>query len=214
MHRHTLNISKLKQNFAVILPNKIFLSLSVLMGCLYSTLIIYNTLAPFYIQKWLGYSPIFFGHAAFALGFIFLCGTFCCRALVKRFPAEQILTLGMPSVFIFTLIAIVMAHHGQSLWTILPSNALLFFACGLLYPTCMGVTMNSFKEMAGSASAVATLINLLITASAGFLVSFISAHSAKPIAYASSLAIAIGLAFYYWAKKRDAASNAVIEDVQ
>ena len=196
-HRRTVfSFKRIKNNFVIILSNKVFVSISLLMGCFYSVLIVFNTLAPFFIQKELGYSPIFFGRAAFVLGIIFLSGTFCCRVLVKQFTPQKILATSLPIVLVFAILSILVAYSSHTVWTVLVLNAILFFFCGVIYPTCMGANMNMFRELAGSAGAIVTLINLFVTTSSGFLSSFISAHSAKPIAYVSTGFILLGWLVY------------------
>lgn len=204
--RTTFSLKQIKNNFAILLPHKLFVSISVLMGCLYSTLIIFNTLGPFFIERSLGHSPIFFGHAAFCLGIIFLCGTFSCRALIKYFSPAEILSVGLPTVLIFTALGILMPYYSHSAWGILIPTAFLFFACGVLYPTCMGATMSMFKELAGSAGGITTLINLSVTTASGFLASMISAQSAKPIAFTSAAFIVIGFVFYSLAARKQSTS--------
>lgn len=202
-HRRTaFSFKRIKNNFAIILPNRVFVSISLLMGCLYAVLIIFNALAPFFIQKELGYSPIFFGRAAFVLGIIFLCGTFYCRILVKRFTPQQILSKSLPIVLSIAVFGILLAYQNHTVWSILIPSAFLFFFCGVLYPTCMGANMNMFRELAGSAGAIVTLINLFVTTSSGFLSSFISAYSAKPIAYVSTGFILLGWLVYSRATRR------------
>jgi DHA1 family bicyclomycin/chloramphenicol resistance-like MFS transporter len=199
-HKRTaFSLKRIKNNFAILLPHKLFVSISVLIGCLYSTLIIFNTLGPFFIERSLGHSPIFFGHAAFCLGIIFLCGTFCCRILIKNFSSTEILSVGLPAVLLFSVMGVLMSYYSHSIWAILIPTAFLFFANGVLYPTCMGATMSMFKELAGSAGGVTTLINLSVTAGSGFLASMISAQSAKPIAFTSAAFVLIGFVFYTWA---------------
>ncbi len=211
-HKRTiLSLKRIKNNFAILLPDKVFVSVSVLMGCLYATLIIFNTLGPFFIEKKLGHSPIFFGHAAFGLGLVFLCGTFCCRILVKIFDPQKILSTGMPIVLIFSLVGVLMTFYSHNVWAILIPTAFLFFSSGVLYPTCMGITMSMFKELAGSASGVTTLINLGVTTSSGFLASMISAQSSKSIAYTSAAFVFMGFVLYASAMRSNRAGKTVAE---
>ncbi|MCD6045909.1 MAG: multidrug resistance transporter, Bcr family [Gammaproteobacteria bacterium] len=201
-HKRTpFSLKQIKNNFAILLPHKLFVSVSILMGCLYSTLIIFNTLGPFFIERTLGHSPILFGHAAFGLGIVFLCGTFCCRVLIKYFAPTEILSVGLPVVLVFALLSILISYYSHSIWGILIPTAFLFFANGVLYPTCMGATMSMFKELAGSAGGITTLINLSVTTGAGFLASMISAQSSKPIAYTSAAFVCFGFVFYLWAAR-------------
>ena len=197
--RRALSLKRIKNNFATLLPHKIFVSLSVLMGCFYAVLIIFNTLGPFSIEKNLGYSPIFFGQAAFCLGIIFLCGTFCCRALIKYFDPQKILSVTVPIVLVFCLIDILVSYSIHNVWTVLVPTAFLFFSTGIVYPTCMGATMSMFKELAGSAAAIATLINLAVTASSGFFSSLISNQSVTAIAFTSAAFVFVGFSLYSWA---------------
>ncbi len=213
-HKHkrsNFSLKRIKNNFAILLSDKLFVSVSVLMGCLYSVVVVFNTLGPFFIETTLGHSPIFFGHAAFCLGIVFLCGTFCCRVLVKYFDPQKIVSTGLPIVLLFSFLDVLMSYYSHSVLAILIPTAFLFFANGVLYPTCMGITMRMFKELAGSAGGVTTLINLSVTMGSGFLVSIISAQSAKPIAYASAAFILLGFIFYGWAKRSKDPSQGVTE---
>lgn len=214
-HKHKrmgLSLKRIKNNFAILLPDKIFVSVSVLMGCLYSTLIIFNTLGPFFIEKKLGHSPIFFGHAAFCLGLIFLSGTFCCRVLVKYVDPQKILSTGMPIVLMLSLVGVLItSYYSHNVWAILIPTAFLFFSNGVLYPTCMGITMSMFKELAGSAGGITTLINLSVTMSSGFLVSMISAQSSRPIAYTSAVFVLVGFVLYTWAMRSKKAGQVVVD---
>jgi len=199
--RVIFSVQRIKSNFALLLPHKIFVSISVLMGCFYALLIIFNTLGPFCIEKKLGYTPIFFGQAAFCLGIVFLSGTFCCRVLVKYFELQKILSTALSIVLAFCFMDILISYTIHSVWAVLIPTAFLFFSTGVLYPTCMGATMSIFKESAGSAAAIASLINLAVTASSGFFSSLISNQSAAAIAVTSTLFVLVGFGLYTWAKR-------------
>jgi predicted MFS family arabinose efflux permease len=212
-HKRTaLSFKRVKNNFSLLLRHKVFMSISVLMGCLFSFLVVFNSLGPFFIEKKLGYTPIFFGHAAFCLGIIALCGTFFCRALIKRFTSQKILSIALPMVLICALLGVLITHYySNNVWAILIPTAVLYFSNGILYPTCMGATMSLFREIAGSAAAIASLINLCIATLSGFLMSLINVQSATSIATACAAFIFIGFSFYTWAIRAEEPVQAITE---
>ena len=121
------------------------------------------------------------------------------------------MSVGLPAVLLFAILGVLMSYYSHSIWAILIPTGFLFFANGVLYPTCMGATMSMFKELAGSAGGITTLINLSVTAGSGFLASMISVQSSKSIAFTSAAFVVIGFIFYSWAIRTKEPAQAAVE---
>ncbi len=180
--RHALNIKIMKNNLIEVLNHRLFISLSLLMGLTYSLIIAFNTAGPFLIQMQWHYSPIFFGRLAFGLGMIFLVSTFICRFLLKNYKVEQIFAVAINVFVIIAIIGVILGYffkHSIILVTVI--TALMFFSTGFIFPLSMGKGMSLFRHIAGTASALMFLINILLTSLMAFVIGFISIKSAISI---------------------------------
>ncbi|MBP9727088.1 MAG: MFS transporter, partial [Gammaproteobacteria bacterium] len=196
--RQSLCFASLKHNFMEVISNRFFVALSVMMGIVYSLIISFNTMGPFLIEEQFGYTPIFFGRLALGLGAMFLGATFVCRYFLKKNTFKRL-------VFIVTHFALFVAMTGlfitfsasHSVVLITLVSAVMYFTCGFIFPLSMGRGMSMFRHMAGTASATMYFINVLLTSSINFLVSFIHAETMQTLfmIYVGLLLVCI---FIYW----------------
>lgn len=197
--RHPLNFKVIKNNFKTIVTHRHFMGFVTLMGLMYSLLIVFNTLGPFLIQTELGHTSIYFGRAALVMGVCFLIGTTTCRRFVKTFLPENILSIALPIVFIFSLMGLVLSYlFPLNIYVILGSSMAMFVGCGVIYPAAMGKGITLFRQMAGSGSAMMNLINILITTCTALVMSGIYASSAIPLAWIYVGLVSLGLICYFY----------------
>lgn len=196
--RHVLNITNMKNNLTEVFKHRLFISLALLMGLVYSLIIAFNTGGPFLIQTQWHYSSIFFGRLAFGLGMIFLLSTFICRFLLKSYKLEQIFAVAINVFVIIALIGVILGYffnHSIILVTVITS--LMFFSTGFIFPLSMGKGMSLFRHIAGTASAVMYLINILLTSLMAFVIGFISIQSAISIMWTYFL-LTLLCGLIYW----------------
>jgi MFS family permease len=182
LHRHPLHINTIANNLREIFSHKWFMGLIIVMGCAYALLISFHILGPFLIEPTLHHSPVFFGHVALGLGCSFLAGTFISRHLLKKHPGEKLLSL---FIHLFMAAAILGLAASlaleESLSLIIVISGLMFFCTGSLFPMSMGMGMSHFKHIAGTATAIMYLLNILITSLAAFVMSFINTHNTSSL---------------------------------
>lgn len=198
LNRHPLKFEIIKNNIKEVLSHRFFMALIVLMGMMYSLMIIFQTSGPFLIQTQLHYTSVFFGQLAFCLGVFFLAATFVCRYLLKLFEIERLYFYGIHLFFSFIVLMLVLSYFfSQSLVLIMIASAVMFFACGFIFPMSMGKGLSLFRHISGAAAATMYLFNMLITSLVGFLVSFLTMNSAVPLVglYAILLLICVVM---YW----------------
>ncbi len=168
-----LKLSVLRDSIKEIISHRTFMGLSVLMGVAYALLIIFNTQAPFLIQKQLNYSVTFYGYIAFFLGVVFISATFLTRKLLKTWSGEKLFFYGIHTLMLLLLIATLLSiPYANNMILITLSSAVAFFATGFLFPSAMGQGMALFRHMAGAATSVMYLINISITAAVSLMMSF------------------------------------------
>ena len=85
-------------------------------------------------------------------------------------------------------------------------SALMFFGTGFIFPMAMGKGMSLFRHIAGTASAVMYLVNMLLTSLSSFLISFMNIQSAIPLMWIYFSLILIGT-LIYWALIHSSASS-------
>ncbi|WP_158253758.1 MFS transporter [Chromobacterium alticapitis] len=179
---HPLNLPTIRRNLGEVIRHRQFMGMVVLMGAIYSMSIAFNTVAPFIIQTGWHYSPIVFGHIAFALGCVFLLATFLCRYLVARHPVASVQQGMTRLLLLVTLAGAALAHfQPDSLMLLCAISALMFFSQGMLFPMSMGRGLALFRHIAGTATALMFLINILMTSLTSFLLSLLSVHTAPAL---------------------------------
>jgi DHA1 family bicyclomycin/chloramphenicol resistance-like MFS transporter len=198
---------QLKKNFITILTHRRFLGLSMLMGVAYSSLIVFNTLGPFFIQNTMGYSSIYFGHVALCLGLTFLIGTLFSRHLLKKSSPE---TISFYTILCFVFIAIISLGFALierlNIWAVIIPSFFMYLMSSIIYPVSMGKALSFFRETAGSGAAVMNLINLGIVSVTSFIMSFIYAKTAIDITiiYLSLMLIAALIYYSFISEPREA----------
>ena len=192
LNRHPFSWSMIMRDISEVIHHGGFIGCIIMMGLLYSTLVIFNILGPFVVQNQFHHTSIYFGHVALLLGFAFLCGTLCCRWWLKTHPPEHVLKW---SLLLGVLISMVMVFWGWFAPTLLLAFLGLalgiFFVCGLSYPAAMGKGASLFRHIAGSASSVMTLVSLVITCMVSFAAGFLGGSHTLDIALYDIILLAL-----------------------
>ena len=183
LNRHPFSLKKVQSDFILMITHRQFIGSIMVMAFSYTLLIAFNTLGPFLFQIGFGYSPIAFGHVALYMGTCFLIGTFICRFFVKKEWSCLIYKFILPLAFLISLMGLVAAYfmnHSIPLALILSLS--LFVCCGVFNPAATGFGMTIFPDRAGSSSAIMYFVNLLITSTIAFSLSFINVANLLPVA--------------------------------
>ena len=198
LNRQALRVKTIKENFVQVITHKLFMAFVLLMSVTYSLMIIFSTLGPFLIQVAMHYTPIFFGHLALWLGLVFLASTFICRYLLKKYPQKHLFFVSINGIFILSLVFLFMAYLiGNNIILVTAASALMYFACGMIYPMSMGRGLSFFKHIAGTASSVMYLISMMITCLAAFLSSLVMLHNSVALMWGYSLLMFVTVIIYW-----------------
>jgi multidrug resistance protein len=152
--RIKLSSTVLVNNFKTIFTHREFLRYISIATTVYITLVIFNGVGPFLIQTDLHYSVIVYGRVALTLGGSYFLGSLLIRSLIKKIPVLSFARWASRVTFLSTLILLGFhLFHEMSLWSILIPCMLLFFSCGILFPSLMSQVATIFPHIAGTASA-------------------------------------------------------------
>lgn len=178
VERQSLHWERIKNNSKTVLTSRLFIGVIILMGLAYSILVVFNTLAPFFVQVRLHYSPLFFGRMALIMGISFLAGTFFCRRLLKQHTPESVLKWTVVVSLIVSLLGLLVSLlDDHNVWVLCLFSFILFFGVGIIYPTGIGKGMSMFRHVAGVGSAVMNMAVMLCTGMAAFLTGFLTSTS-------------------------------------
>ncbi len=199
MHRHGLDIKTMRKNLTEVVRNRLFMALAIIMGLTYSLIVVFNTTGPFLIQTEFHNTPVFFGHLALCLGLVFLLATIICRSLLKHFETEYLFLI-LIHVFLGLTFLFVIASYffSQSMVLVTAGSMLMFFASGFIFPASMGKGMSLFSHIAGTASALMYLVNILLTSLCSFLMSFVNMSNAIPLMWIYFLLMGFCTIIYWW----------------
>lgn len=196
--RQPFQFQQIKQNFITIITHRTFLGVVVLMGIVYSLLIVFNTLGPFLIQTTFGYSPVYFGHVALILGVFYLTSSFLCRFYLKKFAPDNILLYAIMFFLLLAFISCVCTFlNNKNINIIVIPSLCMFICCGTIYPVAMGKGLALFRHLAGSGSAIMSFVNVIITSLVALIMSFLHTENAIPmnVMYVGLLVIACSVYF-------------------
>ena len=202
-NRHPLHIHTIGKNLMEVFHHRTFMGLIFLMGCVYSLIISFHTLAPFLIESVLGHTSIFFGRLALYLGLAFLAATFVCRSLLKKYNSATLTAIAIHLFFAIAIIGLLLSFlSNESIVLVTIISAFMFYCTGTLFPMSMGRGMTNFRHIAGTATALMFLINILMTSLTSFLMSFVNIHSTTTLmwVYVSLMLLCVGI---YWVFLRE-----------
>lgn len=209
-HLQPLNRGNISKNLGEILLDKSFQRVALICGIFYSILPAFNTVAPFLIQKTLGYSPVFYGYIALLLGACWLVGNLLNR-LTFSIDTEIKVTVSLVVAIIATLVGIgVQNQYGLTLVAFILPVSVIICSLGMLFPLFLGQALSPFNHIAGIANALVFSGCWLATAAISLIASSLSSTSAIPllIMYAILLlAVTILFRFDKTANKRQLAHN-------
>jgi Bcr/CflA subfamily drug resistance transporter len=204
-HRIALNIHHLTKVYQEACFHKLFFGATVCISVVYSLIVVFNVVGPFFIQTILGYSPIAYGHFALYMGLGFFIGSLGNRFLLRRFAPSKLLSMGVYYGFITaSLMLILIAFFGSHLILLLAFTFLLLLAAGSIFPNCMAMCLSLFPKTAGTATAIMGTFFIIGTSCITTVASFLETKTLIPISVCYALLMSLCLAMYLGTMKKPA----------
>ena len=168
----SLNLKQVGRSYISVLKNKTFMSNVFACSLSYAALIAFSTAGPFLLQKSFNLSPMTYGTLALFVAFAYLLGNLVDIKLLKIIPEIKLILFGILLFFISCLALLIFSLFAiHTIIVIVIPIFIIIFATGFIYPTCAANAIMPFKQNAGTASAVFTIINIFLC----FVVSYIAA---------------------------------------
>lgn len=204
VNRTPLNISHLLGVYKKACLHKVFFSSVICISIVYSLIVIFNVVGPFFIETVLGYSPITYGHLALFMGLGFFIGSLANRLLLRRFSSSQIFK---PTLYYGSAVAVLMflfsILFGAHLFILIFFTFCLLIASGIIFPNSMAQALSLFSKTAGTATAIMGASFILGTSIIASLASFLDTKTLIPISLSYIFLMAICLAVHLWAAKKE-----------
>ena len=91
---------------------------------------------------------------------------------------ENLLLVSIHLFLAITILSVIAGFYfSENIYLAVIASALMFFACGSIYPMSMGKGLSFFRHISGTATAIMYLINILLTSLISFIVSLITVHN-------------------------------------
>jgi MFS transporter, DHA1 family, multidrug resistance protein len=163
-------------HYKSILLNASFCSYIAVITLLYAVLLLFNIIAPFFMQITMHYSVTTYGFLSLLMGLAWVSGNLTNRFTLE-WPLRQKMLVGLMINIWIALITVIFQQYFVSIYSWIISLFLLIFFSGYLFPNGFGFCLGIFPKASGAASAL--MGTLLITGSGlvvfvGSLLSFSS----------------------------------------
>lgn len=192
------NPTRLVRNVAQLLKHRAFLGFALTSGFSYGGLFSFISGGAFVVIGVLGVAPENFGFL-----FIFVAGGFVSGALIGGKLTKRVGILGMMTAGVWIglaagCIGLALALLGvTAIPAVIAPVSMVFFACALVFPNATAGALGPFAEMAGTASSVASCIQMAMGAAVGALVGVLFDGTTVPLfAVITATTLSAVLVFY------------------
>jgi len=173
LDKQALNFKNIQQTYQRELRNKKFLYPSLIMGFFTSIIYLFSTLAPFLAINEMGLSPEEYGFLNFIPPLGMIAGSFTAHSLAVRKKKLTVIQIGGVIAAISTLFMLGLFALGKiNLWTLFLPIPFIYFGGSLVFNNASSLAMQNAHDKSNGA-AIMSFINILVAASAVFVVQHI-----------------------------------------
>ena len=186
--------------------DRAFFGGALCIGILYSMMIIFNIVGPFFIQDILNYSPISYGHIAFFMGVFAFLGILTNRFFIHFRSPREVILIGMYILVILGFLQVLFAFlFPVNLYSfVVPVIAVLFFS-GFIVSNIMSHIIDIIPRGKGTASALIGIIIISCTGILTALSSFLKSDTVIPFAFAYlAMLLSCFLSYQFLFKREEA----------
>ncbi len=197
-----LKLVVLKNNFITLISNPLFMGYSFFIFFSYGGVVAWLTVCPFLLQDIIGLSPIEFGWIATLEGVAYSIGSLINVRLIKKFNPNSLIKMGLlMMLFSGILLYGLGLLYLNTLVIIIP---IFVFQCGtsFIFPNAFAGAFKSFSNIAGTASALYSAIQILGGAVFSGIVSYTNSNNQLSLAILLSVSSMISLIILYFLKKK------------
>lgn len=205
--RKPFELKRIKDNYAMMLGNRLFVLGIFTLGLAYSVVMVFNVAGPFVIENSFHYNSVIIGYCTLVLGFSWMIG----GIVAKRLAAVDFnrkVTGASTLQFCLIVVLLLVGFQCHQLWCFMVFAFLIHICSGFLYTLHFTSTMLYFPQHAGMTSGLMGGMVYLITSLSSFMLSVtgkINTQQDIVIRYLVISALLAGVVWYTVFKRRTAA---------
>ena len=196
-NKSTFSPAILFSRYRLMMLSPMFVGAAMICGLVYSSIVVFNTMAPFLIQRALHLSAITYGKISLLMGFAFFLGNTVNRLLNINQEYRMLGALALMLAGVIIGLYFMVSAPMSLLHIVLPSF-LIICASGIVFPCMYGSALGQFPAFAGTVSSVLTLVFVLTASLTSAICSGLKAHSQVPfILFLTVIVILISLMYRF-----------------
>ena len=202
-HKRPLRLQNVCQSYKTLLTSRIFLTNGLSAPFASGAAIIYITITPFLYQHVLNLSPIVFSWVTALVAVGIAVGCIANAKLVEKFGENNLMKFGIGWMFAGILLMLIFALlNFLNLYAILLPMLLVTLSIGFIVPNASSRAMNPFKELAGSAAAMFSGMQMLIFSILSAIAASFHDQNQKPLAFLLLILPIIVTVLFYLSNKK------------
>lgn len=174
-HLHNISTAtpeKIIHKYLMVIKNYPFLIIAMCATLSDTLMIAYSMISPFLMQSSLSLTPVLYSWTTLMIASGYFFGSFFNSQLIAKFQQKQLVNGGLGLFFIGTFLLLLFSvFHYFSVMTIVTPMTIIFIAAGICYPNFSTISLQLFKGLTGTASAV---LGLMQTTIAGLLAGIVT----------------------------------------
>ncbi len=172
------------RNFAELLVDPFFLTVTICSGLVYAGLIVYLASSSFIYMDMLGVPPQYFGLVFLGSVVGYITGSGLSAWLSRHRDSERIMRLGVILAMCASVLLLACSHAWPtSVLALMLPMALYSIAMGLVLPHAMAIALRPFAHIAGTASALLGFIQMSLSAAASALIGAFLTTTPRPMVW-------------------------------
>lgn len=200
--KKSFNFKQIIQDAKTILSHRDYIGGIICLGILWSIVILFSIVAPFFIQNILHYSAIEFGHMALLMGLAWFLGNITSRFLIEVDFKKKI-QFCLWSMLVNTIVMMIISIYKPiNLTDLLIQTFILIYLGGIIFPNYFARNVSWFPKNAATANALTGGFMTVISSCSSSLGSLLKSNSQLPLAISYVFLIIVSLFVYYLTRKK------------
>jgi DHA1 family bicyclomycin/chloramphenicol resistance-like MFS transporter len=146
---------QLFRNYFAVVTDPRFLQPAIVVGCTIGSIYASATMLPFVLINKVGLTPVAFGMGMLAQSGTYILASIVARLLMRRFPADSLVPIGIGFAVLGGLLLAVFLRLGDPTYlAVMGPIGLIAFGIAFVQPAATTTALAPFPQIAGSAAAL------------------------------------------------------------
>ncbi|MDI9818755.1 MULTISPECIES: Bcr/CflA family efflux MFS transporter [unclassified Legionella] len=200
-HTKAFSLKQISQNYSLILHNKGFMYITLLLSVMFGYTSLFTVLGPFIFQNKFGFSPVAYGYIALSIGIAWFMGNVTNRLFFEIATHKKMMfALGLQTAMSTVLLIIASTSAISAVTTFIPVFFMVY-AAAIIFPIFVGESLVYFPDMAASSNAFLFASTWIAFSLYTLIATQISVDNLIPLALAYLLVNCMGYWLYFCIRK-------------